>query len=463
MGRSLAWARRLDRIITEPLRCGRDTVTLEVARRRAHNKRVFVSCRNLPAALLPLGLGLVLGVAGCAGPSGSGRRSSPSLTTIALPERPAIVEAQPLPAIPERALIAASPHVPTPPASSTSAPPLVIATNQSPPSSLTGNPWPLTWTNVWVPIETWARFNGLEGMAQLATGPEALFSLSAPNGPIRLKVGTPTTHANGHDALLGYSPRIIGGVPYVHSLDLEKTLQPLLSCAFHCPVSNRVVVVDPGHGGRDSGTRNGFGAENEKHFTLDWAWRLEAILAAAGWKVILTRTNDADIPLAERVLIAERAGADIFLSLHFNSGAQNPDMNGIETYCLTPTGLPSSLRRDFDDDPREVLPNNAHDRENLLLASRLHHALLDATGASDRGVRRARFMTVLRGQHRPAVLIEGGYLSNPNESRRIANPAYRQTLAEAVARALSITNLPVVDASSTAEATPSASPTGSSP
>jgi N-acetylmuramoyl-L-alanine amidase len=277
-----------------------------------------------------------------------------------------------------------------------------------------------------------------------------------------LKVGTQTAHANGHDALLGYSPRIIGGVPYVHSLDLEKTLQPLLSGSFHFPASNRVVVLDPGHGGRDSGTRNGFGAENEKYFTLDWAWRVEALLAASGWKVILTRTNDMDIPLAERVQIAERVGADIFLSLHFNSGAQNPDMNGIETYCLTPTGLPSSLRRDFDDDLREILPNNAHDLENLLLASRLHRALLGATGASDRGVRRARFMTVLRGQHRPAVLIEGGYLSNSQESHRIANPAYRQTLAEAVARALTTTNALVIDAPSTAD-TVTVPPAGSSP
>jgi len=424
---------------------------------------VLVPHRILLAALL--WLGLVLGLAGCAGGSGSAR-SSPSLTTIALPERTAIADPLPLPTPPERPPVS-EPHritdsptrtpntsVPAPPA-----PPAI----QSLPSSLTGNPWPPTWTNVWVPIETWARFNGLENLAQLAAGPEALFALTAPNGPLRLKVGAQTAHVSGHDALLGFPPRLIGGVPYAHSLDLEKTLQPLLSGALHLPVSNRVVMIDPGHGGRDSGTRNGFGLENEKHYTLDWAWRLEALLAASGWKVILTRTNDADIPLAERVQISERAGANLFLSLHFNSGGQNPDMSGIETYCLTPTGLPSSLRRDFDDDPREILPNNAHDQNNLLLASRLHRALLDATGASDRGVRRARFMTVLRGQHRPAVLIEGGFLSNSQESRRIATAAYRQTLAEAVARALTATNVPVAEAVATIEAATSPSPTGSSP
>ena len=81
-------------------------------------------------------------------------------------------------------------------------------------------------------------------------------------------------------------------------------------------------------------------------------------------------------------------------------------------------------------------PNNAFDEQNVQLASRIHGALLRSTGTTDRGVRRARFMAVLRGQHRPAVLIEGGYLSNPAEARRIASPDYRQELAEGVAKAL---------------------------
>ncbi|HKX60426.1 MAG TPA: hypothetical protein VJS65_01260, partial [Verrucomicrobiae bacterium] len=207
--------------------------------------------RILLAALLSLGL--ALGLAGCAGPSSSAR-SSPTLTTIALPERTAIADPLPLPTPPERSPVSEPPRATDSPIRtpniSVPAPP----THQSLLSSVTGNPWPLTWTNVWVPIETWARFNGLENVAQPAAGPEALFALTAPNGPIRLKVGAQTAHVSGHDALLGFPPRLIGGVPYVHSLDLEKTLQPLLSGTLHLPVSNRVVVIDPGHGGRDSGT-----------------------------------------------------------------------------------------------------------------------------------------------------------------------------------------------------------------
>ena len=126
----------------------------------------------------------------------------------------------------------------------------------------------------------------------------------------------------------------------------------------------------------------------------------------------------------------------MFLSLHFNSSAPNDQQAGLETYCLTPTGMPSTVTRGYDDDPALAFPNNAFDAQNLQLALRVHRALLQVNGRLDRGVRRARYLGVLRGQNRPAILVEGGYLSNPHEARRIADPAYRQKLAEAVARAL---------------------------
>ena len=101
----------------------------------------------------------------------------------------------------------------------------------------------------------------------------------------------------------------------------------------------------------------------------------------------------------------------------------------------------STITRGYGDDPALEFPNNAFDAQNLQLALRLHRNLLDVNGHLDRGVRRARFLSVLRGQQRPAILIEGGYLSSPLEARRIADPAYRQKLAEAVARGLSTEGL----------------------
>jgi N-acetylmuramoyl-L-alanine amidase len=154
--------------------------------------------------------------------------------------------------------------------------------------------------------------------------------------------------------------------------------------------------------------------------------------------VFLTRSEDTDLALSNRVAFAAQHKADVFLSLHFNSAAPNQTEAGLETYCLTPTGMPSSLTRGFADETALSFPNNSFDIQNLHLALQVHRAVLQVNGR-DRGVRHARFPGVLRGQARPAVLVEGGYLSNPEEARRIADPMYRQELAEAVARALTET------------------------
>ena len=98
--------------------------------------------------------------------------------------------------------------------------------------------------------------------------------------------------------------------------------------------------------------------------------------------------------------------------------------------------MPSTITRGYADPWYEVLPNNAFDAQNLQLALRVHSALLRETGLEDRGVRRSRFETVLRGQNRPALLIEGGYLSNTREAALIESQEYRQKLAEALANAL---------------------------
>jgi N-acetylmuramoyl-L-alanine amidase len=165
--------------------------------------------------------------------------------------------------------------------------------------------------------------------------------------------------------------------------------------------------------------------------------RLVPLLATNGWQVFLTRTNDSDVALSNRVMFAEAHHAEVFISLHFNSTSdRNKETAGLETYCSTPAGMPSSLTRDYADTWSQYFPNNSFDVQNLQLAVHLHTVLLRETGEDDRGVRRARFIGVLHGQRHPAVLIEGGYLSNPHEARLIESPAFRQKLAQAVADAL---------------------------
>jgi N-acetylmuramoyl-L-alanine amidase len=242
---------------------------------------------------------------------------------------------------------------------------------------------------------------------------------------------------NGVEIWLGLPPRLIDGHPCVSGLDAEKSLEPLLTGFPRVAGPRPTIVLDPGHGGAGQpGAKSILYNRFEKEYTLDWARKLAALLSPQGWNVVLTRTDDTDVSLSNRVAVAQTEGADLFVSLHFNSSYPRTDQSGIETYCMTPAGMPSSITRSYGDDPRAVTANNAFDRENLQLAALLHRGILEATGAPDRGVRRARFMGVLKGQNRPSVLIEGGYLSNPREAGLIASPAYRQRLAAGAAEAL---------------------------
>jgi N-acetylmuramoyl-L-alanine amidase len=174
----------------------------------------------------------------------------------------------------------------------------------------------------------------------------------------------------------------------------------------------------------------------EKNYALDWALRAERLLTNAGWKVFLTRRSDVDVSLPDRVNLADQVRADLFISLHFNSTFPQTQPSGIETYCLTPWGMPSTLARGYADDERALFPNNTFDAANLEWATRIHRSLLNETHARDDGIKRARFMGVLRSQARPAILVEGGFLSNPRDAANVASSDYRQALAAAIANAL---------------------------
>jgi N-acetylmuramoyl-L-alanine amidase len=289
----------------------------------------------------------------------------------------------------------------------------------------------------WVSLNRWCKSRGLAPPALLAMAPLPSFALKTPGGSLILRVGSRVAWWEGLDLRLGYAPQLVDGQPFVHALDLEKNILPLLgSTPLSCLHSNPVIVIDPGHGGENAGTKSVLGSRYEKEFTLDWARRLQRLLVTNGWQVFLTRSNDSDLALSNRVAFAQARQAGLFLSLHFNSAAPDEGEAGLETYVLTPTGMPSTVTRGFSDDPALTFPNNAFDAQNLQLAVRIHREVLAVNGHQDRGLRRARFPGVLRNQQRPAVLVEGGYLSNPREARLIATPAYREKLAVAVARAL---------------------------
>ena len=168
--------------------------------------------------------------------------------------------------------------------------------------------------------------------------------------------------------------------------------------------SGTTVVIDAGHGGYDRGGIPGQRV-SEKDMTLDVARRLKSVLAANGYRVVMTRDSDVFVPLGTRTAIANSYRNAIFVSVHFNSATRR-GASGIETYFYS--------------------------RESLPLASAIHHYVAGGASSENRGVRRRGYF-VLRRTNMPAVLVECGFLTNPTEAGYAQNASYRQKLAEAIA------------------------------
>ena len=212
--------------------------------------------------------------------------------------------------------------------------------------------------------------------------------------------------------------------------DYDKVFVPLFWELPKVPV--RRIVLDPGHGGKDTGKINGPYKYTEKAATLDTAARLKILLEKQGFDVVFTRTKDVFVDLDDRPALAANAKADLFISLHYNAGpAGDSSSDGIETYCLTPAGQ-KSTNAGKAKSTTGVEPGNRFDTANMALGWGIQRRLVKSTGADDRGVRRARF-AVLRTLTCPGVLIEGGFMSSRKEGALIADAAYRQKIAEAVA------------------------------
>jgi N-acetylmuramoyl-L-alanine amidase len=219
---------------------------------------------------------------------------------------------------------------------------------------------------------------------------------------------------------------------WIRPTDVLKTIDPVLASGRtrgNKPV--RTIVLDPGHGGGDRGTRGSRG-RNEKEFTLDLARRVARRLEAGGVAVKFTRTSDRTVSLEDRVQRCSNHGGDLFVSLHFNSGGS---ASGIETYCVPPAGAASTAAARWHGAAVERSAGNRYDAQNVWLAHCVQQSLVRTTGAEDRGVRRARFY-VLRYATCPAILIEAGFLSNRVEEQKILSADYRDLLAKAIAEGI---------------------------
>jgi N-acetylmuramoyl-L-alanine amidase len=206
------------------------------------------------------------------------------------------------------------------------------------------------------------------------------------------------------------------------------------------------VVIDAGHGGKDPGAIGPSGVM-EKDVVLDIARQLRQLFRQElQWQVTLTRESDTFIPLEDRTATANAKGADLFVSIHANS-AERPEVHGIETYFLdlasdeqsmqvaarenaTTVGKVSDLQRILRD-----LQMTSKRNESSLLAGSVQQALVQAPNGGkngrDLGVKHAPFL-VLMGAEMPAILVETGFLSNPGEERKLADPKHRSQAARAI-------------------------------
>ncbi|MDZ4199040.1 MAG: N-acetylmuramoyl-L-alanine amidase, partial [Kiritimatiellia bacterium] len=191
------------------------------------------------------------------------------------------------------------------------------------------------------------------------------------------------------------------------------------------------VVIDPGHGGIDSGAVSAGGLE-EKQVVLDIARRVRTRLEAAGVRVVLTRDADDYVELNDRLARALIVRPFAFVSLHLNS-APSTEAQGVETFILSKAGQASTNAKDPSASPRyRSFPGNRQDAANAILGFALHRQMIRGLRAEDRGLRQARFQ-VLKNAPFPAVLLECAFLSNPKEAQKLNREAHLDAVADAVA------------------------------
>lgn len=211
------------------------------------------------------------------------------------------------------------------------------------------------------------------------------------------------------------------------------------------------IVIDPGHGGHDTGTIGPNGLQ-EKDLVLDVSRRLGKLLQARlGAEVIYTRKDDTFIPLETRTAIANEESADLFVSVHANS-SHDPDARGVETYYLNFTSSPEALEVAARENA--VSEKSIHELQDLVkkialkekieesqefasdVQNSLHSGLAAKNpGVRDRGVKKAPFI-VLIGANMPSILAEISFVSNPGDERRLETSDYRQKIAESLYRGI---------------------------
>lgn len=235
---------------------------------------------------------------------------------------------------------------------------------------------------------------------------------------------------NGVKINLLFAPFVRKGEPMLSELDFLSCLTPILQKRALKHYKVKKIMIDPGHGGKDTGA---IGKRyREKNIVLQISRKLRDLLKAKGYQVIMTRTGDTFPTLQQRVAMCTKERPDLFISIHCNATSKK-SVKGIETYCMTPAGAPSTA----DTKPSHKKENgNAFDKNSTRLALEVQRYLLINTKAYDRGVKHARFF-VLKNASCPGVLVETGFLSNNYEEKLLGSSSYQNKIAKGLADAVS--------------------------
>jgi N-acetylmuramoyl-L-alanine amidase len=276
-------------------------------------------------------------------------------------------------------------------------------------------------------VDNISQFYGLP--AGIAASGEKV-ELETVKNPLEFVSGSREVMINGARSWLCFPVIEHDGKYLVSRTDVAKTIEPLVRPHRVSNVGKvQTVVLDPGHGGYDRGQVSRYGYE--KDFALDVARKLRPLLQAKGVRVIMTREGDYFVPLEVRAQIANTARDSIFVSIHFNATNDDPNATGFEIFSFTPRGAPSTSDSAVAPSALSAQPGSTVDAQSLALSACIYHSLLGHIPEYDRGIKRARF-AVLRLTKVPAVLIEGGFLTQQGECKLIAQKEWRARLARAI-------------------------------
>jgi N-acetylmuramoyl-L-alanine amidase len=228
--------------------------------------------------------------------------------------------------------------------------------------------------------------------------------------------------------LIAWLGLVLMALSFLTLMRTRETLLPHTKLPHHKKAAPfTLVILDPGHGGQDSGAM--VGTVLEKDLTFDVAQRVDRLLGAQGISTLLTRAGDSYVSLSERAQLINRANNAIVVSIHFDEGPR-PDVSGIETYFAAQqnTGIPTIASwLPFLQKIANVQPNV----ESQSLAQFVQQQLVTHTQAINRGTKAEQFYVLANVRH-PAVLVEGGFVTNKNEIGKLANANYREQLALAI-------------------------------